>query len=572
MNITIRNFIFKFVVPVLILLIFLYPEYYLRKHTNVFMVDSGHFSRNALLSTFFLPLIFLSLNRWIGAITITCYTGFLLFFVKVAKQIGHIAADNVEAIMGTNSAEAISIVAENIPACILLICILIACFCLALKLCHFRPIILSISLSCVLIPWLYHWHYTAIAWTSSNPNNDSTFNNPEGRTHMFFETYPGVPGILIYGGYELLFYKDAPSTPHTKQDEMILSMGNDKAKNIIIVIGESATAYRHGYLNHHLQTTPFASQLIAEKKACTIEKAHSVAPLTNLVLPRILSFQSVDHPEKLYDRKNLIELASQAGYKTYWIGNQTGKGPFSNRYGYLSRYTDLTLRPDYLKISSKENFSTKEIKAFHAKIPVGGSDDFDLLKPLKIILEQDSSEQKFIILHLWGSHTGYSDKSDKIDRQALPNSDAYDRSIHHTDRLLEQIIKLANNNLNQKYLLFYTSDHGEDVPRQGHGIWDGDWKQYEIPMLLTWGEAETENGLKYCKRINKMRAPTGYFSQTMDKIFLSEMMGYKINPETVRLITSNDRILHVDGEIYLYPNVRTYWGAGEIVPKNTSLP
>ncbi|QCE34183.1 phosphoethanolamine transferase [Acetobacteraceae bacterium] len=648
----------KLIVPVLILLIFLYPEYYIRKYTTVFMDNHEHFFRNALLSTLCLPVIFISLNRWIGAIAITFYTGFLLFFIKVIKQIDGIVADNVEAIMGTSCSEVSSTLADHIPACILLICILIACFCLALKLCHFRPIILSISLSCVLIPWLYHWHYTAIAWTSSNPNNDSTFNNPEGRTHMFFETYPGVPGILIYGGYKLLFYKDVPSTPHTKQDEMILSMGNDKAKNIIIVIGESATASRHSYLNPALrtpvseqnsasakkastiedvdsvtpltnpalfrilsfrpynrdalvelaseegyktywdgkrdkkenigsyfslynslnltlQTTPFASNLISKKRACAIEKAHSIAPLTNLAVPRILSFQSVDHPEKLYDRKNLIELASQAGYKTYWIGNQSGAGPYASRYGYISRFADVTLRPDFLKLPSKSLKNTKsepEIIKFHDATGIKRIDDFELLKPLKAILEKDSSEHKFIILHIWGSHTGYYDKSDAIDRSALPDSDAYDRSIHHTDRLIRQVTELANKNLNQKYLLFYTSDHGEDVPRQAHGVWDGDITQYEIPMLLTWGEAETENGLKYCKRINKMRAPTGYFSQTMDKIFLSEMMGYKINPETVNLLASHDRILHVNGEIYIHPNIKTYWSSGEIVAKDISIP
>ena len=52
-------------------------------------------------------------------------------------------------------------------------------------------------------------------------------------------------------------------------------------------------------------------------------------------------------------------------------------------------------------------------------------------------------QKAFFVIHLTGNHLSYKDNNDDEYTQALPNDDDYDRSVHHVDNLLKQIIAEA---------------------------------------------------------------------------------------------------------------------------------
>lgn len=132
---------------------------------------------------------------------------------------------------------------------------------------------------------------------------------------------------------------------------------------------------------------------------------------------------------------------------------------------------------------------------------------------------------------------------------ALPNADEYDQSIHRTDRILHQIIDMADRELGN-YVLVYTSDHGEVVGK-GHGLQYGGYDQYNIPMII--GDPTD----KYCHYAEKIRNVDGYYSSLMNKYLLLDMLGYDIDPKVIEADRHTDPVLHSDDKVYQYRDIPT---------------
>ncbi|HGJ5882832.1 hypothetical protein [Arsenophonus sp.] len=55
----------------------------------------------------------------------------------------------------------------------------------------------------------------------------------------------------------------------------------------------------------------------------------------------------------------------------------------------------------------------------------------------------DNAQKRFIIIHLYGNDLPY-DNYDAIDKKALPKAADYDLTIHHTDRIINDIMNVIN--------------------------------------------------------------------------------------------------------------------------------
>lgn len=218
----------------------------------------------------------------------------------------------------------------------------------------------------------------------------------------------------------------------------------------IVVIGESARRDRFHVYGYGVENTPGIN---AMQGYSVVRDAISPATQTMTSLPRMLSLSSNDDIE--FDL-NIIDLANDAGFETYWISNQGRLG---------SADTAVTLLAER---ASYCHFLQHEYSA-------AGS-DFVLLDEVRSILEKDIDKPQLIFLHTMGSHWDFCERSklgsyqlDRIEDQ----SDCYDNTIYNTYKLLEDIRALTND-YGKSYRMTYFSDHGlavtSNYPYLTHGV------------------------------------------------------------------------------------------------------
>jgi heptose-I-phosphate ethanolaminephosphotransferase len=279
--------------------------------------------------------------------------------------------------------------------------------------------------------------------------------------------------------------------------------------------------------------------------ACAVAHVHSPAPLTRDALVQDLTFSTPHDLAPLHDEKNVIEMARAAGYKTYWISSTSERGFYSSEIGQISGYSD-----DF-----SDQFTNNPR-------PGGGTgDDLDLIARFKAVL--NPAERQIIFLHLNGSHLPYGVRYDIDDARALPGPPSdqldYDRSLHHTDRLVSGVYDLLHA-ASSDYLLFYAPDHGEVIDpaavakagATGHGLEFGGVDQYEIPLMMT----STRDG--YCSDVERYRGADGMINAFAEHDLFSQFVGYRIGPAAWRAYEAEQPyVLHSDEHVYRYPDLPT---------------
>ena len=338
---------------------------------------------------------------------------------------------------------------------------------------------------------------------------DGDFNAMSELIRVYF---PALTGNLLYVGLkpistdiysnfnEIEKFNEAVILPPKKTD-------NDL---VVLIMGESSLVTRYSTYGYDKPTTPFMTEIFNQKNGCIVQNAHSTAALTRDSIPMTLSFNIPESDDNLFNNKSIIEMAKYNDYKTFWLASiqQSISSSFSTKFGFIAR------KSNYIEFT--DNF-----------------DDISLSKLLEDRLKNDNSPKKFIFIHLRGSHKNYT-SYDEIDKQALPNAEDYDLTIHHTDRVVKalyDVIKTYSDN----YTLIYTSDHGEIV-NVGHGFVKG-IDQFLIPFMMI----STKNEFN-CQFIESFRATNGYLSGLMNKYILSNLLGYEIEPTILNQEKNNDRV------------------------------
>lgn len=331
--------------------------------------------------------------------------------------------------------------------------------------------------------------------------------------------FPAVLGNLSYlyiGWVSKDIYSD---TNEIQQFNEAILLPPEQSTNdlVVLIMGESSLVTRYSVYGYNKQTTPFMADIFSQKGGCIVHNSHSAASLTRDSLPMSLSFNVPESDDNLFNNKSIIEMAKFNNYKTYWLASaaQGIRGTFDTKFGFIARKSDIV------------SFSND-------------SDDVNLSKLLEENLKKDSTQKKFIFIHLRGSHKPYTGY-DQLDKEALPDAEEYDLTIHHTDRAIKSLYDIINKYSNN-YTLIYTSDHGEIV-NVGHGMVGG-VDQFLIPFMFV-----STNDQYNCQFIESFRAPTGYLSALMNKYILSNLLGYKIDQIILDNEKNNDRIFMADGNV-----------------------
>jgi glucan phosphoethanolaminetransferase (alkaline phosphatase superfamily) len=250
----------------------------------------------------------------------------------------------------------------------------------------------------------------------------------------------------------------------------------------VLVIGETARKHNFSVYNYSRKTSP---NLDTISSIFALKKVNTAANLTSLSIPFILTRATPKNPSLKFSEPAVINTYKEAGFKTYWISNQsTGVGSV---FGFYSSLADVY-----------KNTSVSLDAANY---------DETLFPVLQNILNDKTSTKKFIVIHTLGSHFRYNyrypdqfskftptmekglsiENSNDISKKAeLINS--YDNSILYTDYVIGNFINQIKKE-NAISFLYYISDHGENLydderKKILHAYNEPTEYEIEIPLII----------------------------------------------------------------------------------------
>ena len=251
-------------------------------------------------------------------------------------------------------------------------------------------------------------------------------------------------------------------------------------QTMVVVIGESLT-------RHHMQLYGYGRKtnlLLSGKKDSIYVYTNVISPQVHTipVIRSVLSFADRENPEYFTTKPSAFELFNRAGYETYFISNQPFGGKFGTSYDVLLNLAD-----------HKYDLSTAK-----------KHDEVTLLK-LQEILDQPTTKDRFIIVHLIGNHMAYKfryptsfevfdnnkdkfvKKASFIDAVAIKSIDEYDNSVLYNDYIISKMIDAVRKQCSNSALVYF-SDHGEELydyrKFAGHAYEKVSPPMCEIPFIV----------------------------------------------------------------------------------------
>jgi len=235
-----------------------------------------------------------------------------------------------------------------------------------------------------------------------------------------------------------------------------INNNSDTSNTMVLVIGESTNRQRMGLYGYSRNTTP---KLEAMKDDLLIfDNVYAPRPYTIETLEQVLTFADEKNPDLYLTKPTLMNIMKQAGYKTYWITNQQTQ---TKRNTMLTTFSKQADKQIYLNNDKNQNSAQY---------------DGVVLKPFKRILDKKEVKNKFIVVHLLGTHRKYSYRYPEdmayfkgsenvptwLNESQTKEYNAYDNAVRYNDYVLSSLIKILKGSSDNS-LLVHFSDHGEEV-------------------------------------------------------------------------------------------------------------
>ncbi|MGK5047390.1 phosphoethanolamine transferase [Janthinobacterium sp. GB4P2] len=257
----------------------------------------------------------------------------------------------------------------------------------------------------------------------------------------------------------------------------------EDARTVILVIGESTNRASMSLYGYARATTPRLDAM--RSRLLVFNDVISPASSTVESMMTMLTPADIGNPDAWMAKPNLLMLAEAAGYKTFWVSNQTRND------GWIGLLAGEADESDFI------NYGTGR-----------GENNFDgkLFQPFARALA-DSAPKKLIVVHLLGAHPSYDMRypsrfahfdqaQDAVSAQMASQGrsswvrsrrDEYDNAIRYGDYVLGNLIGMADQGkAGRAVSLLFVSDHGQEVgySRNHAGHSASDKSGYEIPMLI----------------------------------------------------------------------------------------
>ena len=220
----------------------------------------------------------------------------------------------------------------------------------------------------------------------------------------------------------------------------------DKREIYVYVIGEASRAANWELYGYDRPTNPRLKALGDE--IVVFRNMLTQSNTTHKSVPMILSSVRTNEHDELFRRKGLPALFNEAGFRTWFLSNQSPQGAMIDK---LARDADSLIYMGHPRY------------------------DMQLLDTMKRIVEADTENDLLFILHCYGSHFSYHQRYPREAAYFLPDDDvaierqhkqkiwnAYDNSIRYTDTFLSSVIGYLAS-LDACSALLYSADHGEDM-------------------------------------------------------------------------------------------------------------
>lgn len=267
-------------------------------------------------------------------------------------------------------------------------------------------------------------------------------------------------------------------------------ISNSEIPRIVLIIGESTQRHFFSLYDFPLPTNPQLQKLRDSRNLFIFTDI--IAPHTHTIsaLSKVLTFSNYENATiPWYRQNNIVNLMKMLGYETIWLSNQEATAIWGNRYEAILRQADI-LR--FTKIHESELFFTPVL-------------DWQIFKLFADIMP---SERQFIVFHLQGTHTTYSDRypesfaqfsAESLARVGFgnfPNGEPlapyqlevrahYANAVLYNDFIVSQIMESFKDS---NAIVFYLSDHGDEVydfrDFVGHTETLGSRFMVEIPFMI----------------------------------------------------------------------------------------
>ncbi|NDV68368.1 sulfatase-like hydrolase/transferase [Dysgonomonas sp. 25] len=252
-------------------------------------------------------------------------------------------------------------------------------------------------------------------------------------------------------------------------------------QTIVVVIGESLTKDHMSLYGYQRKTNPLLEQY-TDSFLLVYREVISPQVHTIPVMRAALSMAEPDYPEYFEERPSLIELYNRLGFETYMITNQAFSEKCHSSYDIL-----LTLAKHKYNFAPKKQYDEIVFTAFDE------------------IMESDKGKDKFILIHLIGSHMAYEyrypytfdtfdyEEDGLIEEKPFRKTkekrmiDNYDNSVLYNDYIVDRMIRQLQEE-SPNAMLLYFSDHGEELydyrKFAGHVYEKVSPPMCEVPFLL----------------------------------------------------------------------------------------
>lgn len=228
----------------------------------------------------------------------------------------------------------------------------------------------------------------------------------------------------------------------------------------VLIIGESSRYDRWQVNGYPRQTSP---RLAAREDLLTFSDVVAGAHYTWASVPQIITRADPDNYHLQYREKSILAAFREAGFRTYWLSNQSDQDIFWSGSIILHART-----ADYYTFSPSYSPNLEYDRVYDGR----------LLPLVDSVLRHDH-HNLFIVVHTMGNHWDYSQRyppefdlfqpsgyTETINpphagvREALLNS--YDNSIAYADHIIDSVITMVNKDAGVSSVTFI-SDHGEDL-------------------------------------------------------------------------------------------------------------
>ncbi|WQX34744.1 phosphoethanolamine transferase [Helicobacter pylori] len=261
-------------------------------------------------------------------------------------------------------------------------------------------------------------------------------------------------------------------------------------KNVVLVIGESASRNFMQLYGYSVPNNPLLSQLANEREresnnlfvfSDTISKEGN----TSDVFENLLNYSNAETNKPWYHYRNMIDIFKRSHYETFWLEKQ-----FIDQWSLIQDLVSSRSKNRYLLQRDRNRyFLPKEWTSY----------DEDILTFYSKNIPSQLKSKNFIVFHLRGSHKTYSERlpqsfakfkpsdlsfsnlhvSNDRDKQIVAD---YVNSLYYNDAVLNGIFNLFKD---KDAIVFYLSDHAQDIfesgPTYGHSCSKAG---LEIPFMI----------------------------------------------------------------------------------------